>query len=56
MNSKLFINYIFLAIGVASCLYIIFSIIVRIIKKELALIREDFFKQIKKGKMSASHR
>jgi|GEM_PF-6342936 len=44
------------AFGIASCLYIIFSVAVRLIKKELKKMHDDFLKELKEGEISPSHR
>ncbi len=55
MNEKYIINLLFFALGVASCLFILFSIFIRIVKHELKEMKEDFLKQVKEGKISTAH-
>ncbi len=53
-NSQL-LNIFFFALGIASCLFVIFSITMRIIRKELEKMKSDFINEIKKGNIGVSH-
>ena len=56
MNKLQLINSLFFALGIASCLFVIFSISIRIVRNELQNINKNFIKEIKQGKIRAAHR
>lgn len=56
MSDYLLINLFSFAIGVAACLFIIFSIIMRTVRKEFSKMKDDFLNQMKEERISAVHR
>ena len=53
MNNMQLINIVFFAVGIASCLFIIFSISLRTIKKELSEIKKSIIDEIKQEHIHA---
>ena len=56
MNKAYMINIIIFSIGMASCLFVIFSISLRIIRSKLDEMKTSFLEEIQRGKIRAAHR
>ncbi len=56
MNTSQILNLFFFALGIASCMFVIFSVSIRIIRREINNIREDFLKELREGRLSGANR
>ena len=56
MNKVHIINIIIFSVGMASCLFVIFSISLRIIRSKLDEMKTSFLEEIQRGKIRADHR